>query len=59
MVGLNTTEVASAAVVPGPNGGSRIIKLGKHKTSPVYGPARIVLSAVEHQWLLDYMKLLW
>ena len=57
VVGLDTTEVASAAVVPGPNGGSRIIQLGKHKTSPVYGPARVVLSAVEHRWLLDYMKL--
>ena len=55
IVGLQTRDVMTASLVRGSSDGARILRLGKHKTSPVYGPSRTVISAVEHAWLLDFV----
>ena len=55
IVALETTDVLTAALVRGSNDGSRILRLGKHKTSSVYGPARMALSGAEYGWLMDFV----
>lgn len=55
IVGLETRDVVAASLVRGSSDGARILRLGKHKTSPVYGPSRTVITALEHRWLLDFV----
>ena len=55
IVGLETREVMSASLLRGGSDGARVLRLGRHKTSPIYGPSRTIITAVEHRWLLEFI----
>ena len=55
IVGLETRDVMAAPLVRGSADGARILRLGKHKTTPIYGPSRTIITAVEHRWLLEFV----
>lgn len=58
--GLKAFDVTSA-VSAGADGGQRgpykIVRLGRHKTSRTYGPAKVALTSEEHGWLLRYLNI--
>ena len=54
--GLSVADVFGAQPLEG-RPGYRLIRLGTHKTSDRYGPARFAINSLEHGWLLRFTSI--